>query len=633
MNILIKIILFFAKYILNIILTILTIYLFYAFYMYYSGRWDITFLEIYLKERIKYGLIILLTAYVFYKSFFERLLLKFYRRESARALDEDINHVNQKSGHIGAGKDTSTIAGAMILKERTLKKERKKIKDMQNYLYMYDFNKLHLYLDQHYQEFLVAGKERFKKAYTKMIRKNNYFLHDYWVKKKHIDPRKHYFQWKMKNGIAVPDIAFEDGLTPGGKNYLDLLKEYVELYIYHNYIPNFIMSNQPVLEVAEIVSKKQIKKLFSKKLSHDHFRIKEDHPMPFPKRGYVIETETQQFYNNADKELEHQIKDTSGTTNLYAAKRHLLGEDLFITGITQNHLRPIAALRELYPSYQHVFKFKFRATSDFTRFFLEILIGLKRFKITRIRFYRWVKKTYTPLKVKELDKPSGNKGKAIFTNGRINKVRKKIAKLRSSQAKKLANGYIEFYIGVYDNIKDVTKKVKFPRLGVLIESDSNKLTYNAFGFKQTVKVKDCFGLFDTHYMSFMREEKDKRHNVHFNDLPNWNSFELHLEDATFMNYKSMLEVLKAAFDEIAKQEKLKKKQEKKFLQLSTNRELPNYHLLALEDLLNLAIDYGIDPKVNDIEEITNMKKPEREEWKHHLLNQFMIEWKKFDRKE
>jgi len=633
MKFLIKVILFFAKYVLNIILGILTLYLVYAFYMYYTGRWDVTVLEVYLKERLKYGAIILTLAFVSYKSFFEKLLLKYYRKESARALDEDINHVNQKSGDIGAGKDTSTVAAAMILKERTLKKERKKIKDMQNFLYMFDFQKLHLYLDKHHKDFLVAGKERFRKAFIKSLRKNDHFLLDYWIKKKHIDLRKFYFQWKMKNGEVVPDIAFDDGLTPGGKNYIDLLEDYVLLYIYHYFVPNFIMSNQPILEATEIVSKKQIKKFFSKKLSHNHFRIKEDHPMPFPIRGYVIETETQQFYNNADKALEAEIKDESGVTNLYAAKRHLLGEDLFITGITQNPQRPIRALRELYPSYQHVFKFKFRATGDFTRLLLEILVWIKRFKITRIRFYRWLKKTYTPFKVEKLDQPTGNGGKAIYTNKRINKVRKKIAKHRSKQARILANGYIEFYIGVYQNIYDISKKVRFPKLGVLIESDSDKLTYNAFGFKQTVKVKDCFGLFDTHYMKFMREEKDKRHNAHFNDLPNWKDFGLVLEDAKFMNYKSMLGVLKEALDELDKIAKQRTKQEKKFKQRKANRELPEYHVLALEDLLNLAVDYGIDTKIESVEELLNMNKYDQDDWKHHILNQFMIEWKKFDRKE
>lgn len=633
MKLLIKVILFFAKYVLNIILGILTIYLLYAFYMYYSGRWDVTVLEVYLKERIKYGAIILTIAYVSYKSFFEKLLLKYYRKESARALDEDINHVNQKSGHIGAGKDSSTVAAGMILKERTLKKERKKIKDMQNYLYMFDFQKLHLYLDKHHKDFLVAGDKRFRKAFIKMIRANNNFLLEYWIKKKKINSRKFYFEWKMKNGEVVPDIAFEDGLTPGGKHYLDLLEDYVQTYIYHYFVPNFFMANQPILEATEIVSKKQIKKLFAKELSHNYFRIKEDYPMPFPKRGFLAETETQQMFNNADKELETDIKKTSGVVNLYAAKRHLLGEDLFITGITQNHMRPVAALRELYPSYQHVFKFKFRATGDFVRFLIELLIWIKRFKMTRIRFYRWVKKTYTPLKVEELERPTSNGGKAIYTNKRINKVRKKIAKYRSKQAIILSKGYIEFYIGVYDNIYDVTKKVRFPKLGVLLESDSSKLTYNAFGFKQTVKVKDCFGLYDTHYMKFMREEKDKRHNVHFNDLPNWKGFELNLEDAKFMNYKTMLEILKESFDELAKLEKLKKKQEKKFEQRSTTRELPEYHTLALEEFLNLAKDYGIDTKVNSAQEVLNMKKHEQDDWKHDILNQFMIEWNKFDRKE
>ena len=633
MFIIIKIIAFIVKYIANIVLLALTIFLGYSFYMYYTGRWDIDYLESYLIERLKYVVIILIIGYSMYKSFFERLLLKFYRKLSAKALVEKINHVNQKSGSIGAGKDTSTIASAMITKEYILKKEAKQIKDMQNYLYMYDFQKIHEYLDEHYHEFLQAGKKRFNDAFIKMIRKNNYFIVDYWIKKEHINPRKHYFYWKMKNGQVVPDISFDDGLTPGGKNYLDLLKEYIDLYVNHFFVLNFIMSNQPVLEKTEITSKKQIKKLFSKKLSHNHFRIKEDHPMPFPKRGHVIETETAMFYPNTDTKLEHDIKDKSGVKELYTTKRHLLGENLFITGITQNHQRPIKALRELYPSYQHVFKFKFRSTSDSKRLLLEMLIFIKRFKIWRIRLYRWIKKTYTPIKIKEISNPIGNKGKPIYTNNRINKIRKKIAKIRSKQAIALSNGFLEFYIGIYDSINDVTKKVKFPKIGILIESESDKLTHNAFGFKQTVLIKDCFGLFDTHYMNFIREEKDKRHNVHFNDLPNWTSFKLTVTDAIYMNYKTMLDVLDVALKEIEKQKKLTKKQENKFMQRSLTRELPDYHLLAIEELINLARDYGIDPMIHSVKEFEEMKKADREEWKHKLLDKFIVEWKSFNRKE
>jgi len=431
-----------------------------------------------------------------------------------------------------------------------------------------------------------------------MIRNNKCFINDYWIKRG-INPDKHYKTWKYsKQKNYIPDVAFNDGLTAGGVHYLELLKKYVLLYMYYHYVPNFIMSNQPVLEAWTVIKKTgKIKHTFSKKLSQDYFKLKEDTPIPFPMRGFIIETETAIFYSNTDKKLENYVKDESGIREFYTTAGHILREKVFLYGITQSATRTMKVLRELYPGYQHIFKMKFRATSDFTRSIIKFRSTLKKFKMIRTRFYRWIQ-----IKLIKLTRVRPNNPRRVIALqliedrylSKIQRLRRKISKLSQKDLQKWAKGYIIFYKGIYENIADVGKRVKFPTFGVIQESKTNTTTYQTFGFKQTNRIKDSFGRYDTHFMKSVREAKEILYDLHFTDVPSWEGFNVTFEDIDFMNYDTFKAMMSVVIRMLEKEGTETKKRLKAEQQRRKKMGLPNFIKLDDQELLNLMKDFGIN---------------------------------------
>jgi len=600
----------------------------YVIYQWTINDWTFKKILEYFYEFLPWFLTGLLVTYILYKSLIEIIVLEIQRKESAKVIAEDLNQINQVSGAVRAGKDSSTVGAALIVKAHIQKKERKELKKLRYDLHIYDFNKLHDWLNKHGKQFFVASDYRMKKVFEEMIRNNDAFIHDYWLKKG-IKPRDHIRSWKFKHDKFVPDVAYYDGLTPGGKHYLDLLFKYTIMYMYYYFVPNFIMSNQPILESWTIVKKTgKITRLFSKKLSQDYFKLKEDTPMPFPKRGFIIETETAIFYSNVDDKNEKYIKETSGIREFYTTAGHLLQEQVFIYGITQSATRVMKALRELYPGYQHVFKMKLRATHDFTRWIVRVRVFFKKVKILRLTMYRALNKmsfARIRFKLSSWIHTKRKKDKLILPENRythrIFKARHKISKLQQKELQLWAKGYIMFYKGVYENISDVGKKVSFPLFGVIQESKRDTTTYQTMGFKQVNRIKDCFGRYDTHFMKTVREAKEILYDMHYMDVPNWDGFQVKFDDIKEMNYSTFLSLVTVVIKHLEEKEKEHKKQLNIWRQNIKKIPLPNFTQLDISELKALSIDYGVNLDKLDLSSNT---------YKADVIKELAQEYKKFN---
>lgn len=535
------------------------------------------------------------------------------RRKSAKVISEDLAKINQVSGSVRSGKDSSTVAASSIVKEHTLRKERKELSKLEHDLYIYDFEEIKSWLDRYGKRFFVASEYRIEIQYKKMLRNNQCFIADYWKKK--VNYINHYRGYVYKSGKQVPDVAFRDGLTPGGVHFLKMLKRYVLLYMYHNYVPNFVMSNQPILEQFQVQKKSgRITSLFSKILSQDYFKLKEETPIPFPMRGFVIETETAILYSNTDKKGGEDFKDKTGMREFYTTAGHILRETVYVYGITQSHTRTLLALRELYPGYQHVFKMSFKATADFTRSIIRFRIFMKKFKILRTRFYRWYWFLISK-RAKFIQKIFKNRQTAYFTK-RIYKLKKKISRLSQKETYKWSRGYIVFYKGIYEHIKDVGRKVSFPLLGVIHESKKDSTSYQTYGFKQTVKITDCFGRYDTHFMYTVREAKEILYDMHYTDVTNWENFKVKFEHMQTMNYETFNQLMNVVINHL-KGEEIQRK--RKLKELRKNAPLPPLNKLTPNELGYLIIDFGLQEKVDKTSKTL----------KKDMTDLLIIEYKKF----
>ncbi|KFZ27062.1 MAG: hypothetical protein KQ78_00837 [Candidatus Izimaplasma bacterium HR2] len=643
--------LFWKVIVIAILLTIL-----FVIWQYSLDNWSLDQVADFMIELVMYGLPILLFIIIIYKTFIERIVLWFNRKKSADVIVNKLAKINQISGSVRSGKDSSTVGAAMIAREYILKRERKELSKLEHDLYIYDFELIKKWLNKNGKKFFVASEYRINLVFSEMIKENDCFIADYWKKK--IDLKEHFHSWKYRKDKYTPDVAFQDGLTPGGLHFLDMLKRYTILYMYHHYVPNFIMSNQPILESFEIIKKSgKIERLFSKKLSQDYFKLKEVTAIPFPKRGFIIETETAIFYSNTDKTEGEYFKDESGIREFYTTAGHILREEVFLYGITQSATRTLKALRELYPGYQHIFKMKFRSTATFSRSIIKLRSQLKKFRIFLLEFERWIYRSskniyiiqklatrknnrkarklntieksikakinrlkYNASKLPE-DKTSRYKLHLISTRilllefkrwiyrssiklnvvekrftRKIYQIKHKISKLSQKDATKWSKGYIIFYKGIYENIKDVGKRVSFPKFGVILENNSDVTTYSTYGFKQTNKIVDCFGRYDTHFMYTIREAKEILQNMHFMDVPNWEGFKVKFEDIQEMNYATFNALMTIVLQKMKEEETELKKLKNKEKQRKESMIPPSFTNLSNKELSHLAVDFGIEFK-------------------------------------
>ena len=609
----------------KILYTVLFVVFVYGWWRYFRDGWTYSEALDFFYRAGRIILPIVGTIYISYKTFIERWLLLYYRSKSGEVLTERLSKIVQKSGAVRSGKDASTVGAALLVKKNIIEKELKELRRLRYVLWIYDFGRLDAWLNKNGEQFLVAGDQRHRAIFIRMMREHHCFIKQELIDSGKVDPRKHYFLWSKHAGQRVMDFNYRDGLTPGGVPFLDLLKSYVIMYVQHIFVPNFIMSNQPIMEDFGIEGK-TIKKLFSKKFSQEYIKLKDDKPIPLPLRGFIIETETAIFYSNTDKAVENENKNTNGIREFYTTAGHTLREQVFLYGITQSATRVSKAMRELYPGYQHVFKHRYRGTSGYTRVMLSIVIALTKFKIARLKAWRAVT---TKLQVKVLKRDRERIiRKGIYTRW-MNHLTKRISKLEAFSRRLFNRGFIEFYIGVYENLEDVGKRVDFPKMGVLIESKADAHTYYAFGFKQTNLIKDTWGRYDTHYMKFIRDEKEKDHPMHFADVPSWESFNLAYDDADYMGYRVFKEIFQFVVDKIDRKHKDRVKRSNLLHQDRTKAEAPDFAQMFDDELFNLASDYGITvvtPWTPD-----SAKDPEH--WKEVLVTRLIKAYREFHKKD
>ena len=576
---------------------------------YALGYWNMDQVVDFMILVAKYSLPGATALYILYKTIIEKIVYFFGRKKSAKIIAYDIPKNCQVDGPKRSGKDASTTGESIILREQLIKDYKKEIKLLKEKLYLYDFDKLHKKIALDIKKLTVGSEYKFNKAYETLLVENNCFIHEHWINQG-TDPKKHLNSWKFRSNKRIPDIAFEDGITPGGKHTLHLLKRYVTVYIRITYIPNYIISNQPIIEEAK-VSKKTgaIKTLFSKIFSLDYISLKMKTPMPFPIGVIITETETAMYYSNTDKALEVYIKNESGVREFHTVEGHLLQEEAYIRGITQDKDRPNKTIRELYEGYMHVFSLDFYCTSDIFRLNYALRRVIQKLLIVRLK----VKNHFTI--IKKL-KP--------YRVRKIRKHEKRISILHQKDLKKWAKGYIVFKKGVYSKIEDSGKKVKYPLFYGLKDSSSTNSAYSMHGFKQVNKITDCFGRYDTHMMKTVRDTKEQIYSMHFNDVPNWSSMKISVDDMDRMNYPSLGAMNQVYSDHKTEERNIARILRTKNLKKSQRTSLPDFENLTEQELLTLCLDLGIDESVFDMAS---------EKYRNDIEKLLKVEYKSFNGKD
>ncbi len=506
------------------------------------------------------GVVVLFFKLV-YKLIGEKIECEILRKKSAEVLTDTglLPMLRQVSGPQRVGKDLSVVGSANIMRELIMVKDAKKMKELRDKLFMIDFDKVHEYLDiLHYgHKFVQSSEKKIMSAFISTMSQNECFIDGEYSKSNQVtglEFLKDYIKGRKST------MFYKDGITPGGKQYLDLLFEYFIYYVRYVHIPNYILSNQPIIEVLKLDKNQQIQELvMSKKFKQSMIAIKEDNSFPFIHSMIVIETESAIFNGNVDKKNEAYVKHISGIREFFTLIGHLLGESSYYYTVTQDPMRQIKAVRELHLCYMHVMGKTERCTSPNIRKLIGFYIGVfklnnwfikKFFEYALIEWTEvktWYKNMVTApfklalLAVSQITKTELGK---VFLNKARQLNRKIISKAKALQDRLNAKGYLEFQIGVYRSIKDVGRRVTFPKLlqGVMVE-DSGDFNSRSFGLCLTMRKSDTFGRYNTHYLKIIRTAKTDKHSETFKDLPTWDSMDMKLSDVEYMGYKPLQDIM------------------------------------------------------------------------------------------
>lgn len=545
------------------------------------GIMTFTELPLYLTEVMKRVIPGIIIFRILYGLVIENILCWFARKKSAKIIadGDEVPKVSQVSGKLRAGKDASQVGSASILKEELIKRYKQELKKIIDKAYIYDFKKLNKYLDSHFDDFFVASKKAFKTVFINALKRNSSFIDEFRLNK--VDPKTHLNEWMFRKGKRVPTDSFNDGVTPGGIHMLDLLSRYVKVYIRINFIPEYVMSNQPILENVSVEKSGRIKNLFCKLFSTDYIALKKDTPMPFILGLIIIESETGIVYANTDKGLEEFIKNESGIKEFLTTEGHQLEEEGYMRGITQDKNRPNATLRELYQGYIHIFRMDFAGTRDFFRF---------NYKLRRFR--RKVQQLILKILFKA-DRPGTTRFKR-FLHRKYQKTRKRISKLHEKDLRVWAKGYLVFYQGVYQQINDVGKQVRFPITWGIRENKQKNTAYAQYGFKQFNRITESFGRYNTHMMNSVREAITQIYDMHFTEVKNYTSMDMTIEQMIEQKYPTIKEMNRAKIDYVEAYNKELLKASKQRLHEQTEPKFVDLSNLTKTELYHLACDYGVN---------------------------------------
>jgi len=589
---------------------LLVLFILFSITMFILEVWDIIQVLLWIMYGVIYLLLLAFFSWALYHGLIEKMMAERNRERSKVILTDYMGKTRQVSGDTRAGKDTAVVGASRLIEEIELERDLQEMKSMREILYIYDFNRLHEYIDNYGKAFLVSGRQRLLNKFTRAMVTNESFIKQSFLKSKSIDPVHHVMSYIKTHDTKVQQFTLHDGLTPGGRPFVELLFEYVIIYTYRVYVTNFVLSNQPILEALEIDKDGNIKKHFSKKFSHKYMKIKLDGPLPWPLRGVIIQTEMAIMLSNVDQLGEAMAKSINGIREFFTIYGHLMQERVYLFDIVQDPNRQIKAVRELYQTYLHVFNKKEICTAPIRR-----TINQKRVEVLQlqIKFQSLILRT---ARMKSFQYK--------ITQKRIDVMSEKIFNLKQRNEQLNSKGYLKIYIGVYGKLEDVAKNVKFPRLKVKLDSTNENIVSKAYGFVLHVRKTDSFGRFNTHFMEWIREQRQAKYKMHFADIENWTSFEVTAEDAISTDYDPMKELATTVEEQLTDKSKaeqqikllleVQKQNPDKFKELlktsgvykesldimrkqkreKAKRQLPNFSLLTMDELIAHSKDLGIN---------------------------------------
>lgn len=463
---------------------------------------------------------------------------------------------------LGAGKDRTMVAIAIILSQEIKIIMKLELNEITDKLYLFNIRKIHyiLSVNDNFRPFISPSDTYRKSVFKDMFLKCKGFLKDFYLDLDIFDLFSDYELYLKNPNGHKSKFIFNDGVNP--IHQLSLLYFYICKYVRIKYVPNYILSNQPIRENDKEMAKmygwnmQKLKKGSNKK--KDNTEYEERVYYPWIEGVVACETEVGILYFNNDKEVAKAIKD-DGIREDKVSYRHNKTEKYWSLSVDQKVSRVNKSLRELDQVNMNILSSEV------------IPIGKKRNFFLR-----------TKLKLKK-----------IFCSGNISKVDKKNNKLdylreeRLSQLEELKE--IEKYLGIepdktenkinfikgskyrnynlrgeffLQNKNDIKAKIKtnenegYIKVSLIFSDqelasghdlektplkrilDNNEPFYKTtYRLELVFKINEAHGRYNTHFLENTGEERAKESDIDMIDLPNWTTdMKMSREQAKILDY-------------------------------------------------------------------------------------------------
>jgi len=419
---------------------------------------------------------------------FHFLFGKWYLHEVARQRSEIV--IKEKfprkfkiDGYTGAGKDSSYNAIRKYFQEDILDFVHDEMSKIETICYIYDFNLIREKIDETFEVYYTPSRRKFFRSFIELMKVNHCFFKSYYLNKineeEHIESIYQVLKNPYDEEISEIDYVFFDGIK--STHFASMVIKYVQYYVHEEYMKNYLITNQPVMEKQGLTAKEFDTEITEIRANQNLF--------PFPSDRLVMfwQTEIDSINPNVGKTKSAM---TTGLRDYIAFFRHFFGAKSVWVTIGQRGSRTEKALREL----DHAFVTIIEQST--------IHGGEKRiwFRTKAISFNEFRIKYSLRNKTKEKH----------YRKRALNIMR--IIRLQNK-------GYI------YADIK--VSRTDTPTLATQMTTKQimnyDKQIFESYTVKLCFTIYDCYWGYNTGYLESVAEEKASKSTMNFPDLMNWNS--------------------------------------------------------------------------------------------------------------
>ncbi len=422
------------------------------------------------------------------KKLFHELFGKWFihenkRRLTVRYIKEKMPRAQKYEGPTGIGKDSTVNGVRKIFREDIIDYINDKMDVCEVICYPYDFNKIKEYLDKHKNIFMTNSKNEYFTAFLSMLKTNNCFIKKQYEKDFDTDKHlKEYFAMQKNPYDPIHKknpYKFDDGIKV--QHYLSLVLKYCIHYIRINYLDNFVITNQPTMEIGDKPAK-----LFSTRFTNIQTKNSE-WPWPIDGNVIIIETESDAFYPNVGlPKGENPMK--TGYRNTKAFWRQFFKEKSVWINIGQKSSRTHKTMREL----DHVF---------ITIIEQSIVFGGEKRIFFLDKYLSWINFWLS---------------KSIFKKSKEKQLKRRSKILE--RIKYLDNtGYI--YVDLKVSRSDQSFSAEEMSLKTILSYD--KKIYENYTVKLCFTIKDLYEGYNTEYMEAIAELKAKASKLKWGEVMTW----------------------------------------------------------------------------------------------------------------